>query len=78
MNGARPPARVDTQEMEQPKPIITADQILLYGNRQSRLIHLEANVIGYFGHIFRKSAILASGASRPPIAAVRVLREVPR
>jgi hypothetical protein len=38
------------------KPIITAEQILLYGNRQSRLIHLEANVIGYFGHIFRKAS----------------------
>ena len=78
MNGLHPPASTDIQEMEQPKPIITAEQILLYGNRQSRLIHLEANVIGYFGHIFRKSGGLAGAASRPPIAAVRVLREVPR
>ncbi len=35
-------------------PLVTAEQILLYGKRQSRLIHLEANVIGYFGHIFRR------------------------
>lgn len=34
--------------------VVSAEQILLYGKRQSRLIRLEANVIGYFGHVFRK------------------------
>ena len=32
---------------------VSAEQILLYGKRSSRLIHLEANVIGYFGRLFR-------------------------
>ena len=33
----------------------SAEQILLYGKRSSRLIHLEANVIGYFGRLLRAS-----------------------
>jgi len=74
MNGAQP---TPEPQMDAP-PAVSAEQILLYGKRQSRLIRLEANVIGYFGHIFRKSDLLACRTPRPPVAAVRVSREIPR
>ena len=73
MNGVRP-----TPELPMEAPTVSAEQILLYGKRQSRLIRLEANVIGYFGHIFRKSGALTGGAPCPRVAAVRVSREIPR
>ena len=75
MNGVRPTPKLP---MEAP-PTVSAEQILLYGKRQSRLIRLEANVIGYFGHIFRKSGALASGgAPCTRVAAVSVSREITR
>jgi len=57
MNGVAP-----TEELQMEAaapPVVSAEQILLYGKRQSRLIRLEANVIGYFGHIFRSRTALA-------------------
>lgn len=51
-NGRKPQSELGDSCEE--KVTVTAEQILLYGKRQSRLIHLEANVIGYFGHIFRR------------------------
>jgi hypothetical protein len=53
-----------------PPPSATPEQIILYGKRQSRLIHLEANVIGYFGHIFRQK--LSGSAAARSVTAVRV------
>ena len=55
--------------MQQPKTPVTPEQILMYGKRQSRPIVLEANVIGYFGHIFRPSLTRRSAV---PVTAVRV------
>jgi hypothetical protein len=40
---------------------VTAEQILLYGKRQSRSLHLEANVIAYFGQLVSS---LSSGTVR--------------
>lgn len=46
-----------------PAPNVTADQILLYGNKQSRPIRLDANVIVYFADIFMKKC--AGAQTRP-------------
>ena len=46
---------------EQEKVTVTAEQILLYGKRQSRSLHLEANVIAYFGQLVSS---LSSGTVR--------------
>ena len=59
-----------------PPPAATPDQILLYGKRQSRLIHLEANVIGYFGHLFRRN-LTGRATSVRTVAAVRVSPTLP-
>ena len=40
---------------------ITAEQILVYGKRQSRSLQLDGNVVAYFGQIFQKSATLGTG-----------------
>jgi hypothetical protein len=53
-----------------PPPVTTPEQILLYGKRQSRLIHLEANVLGYFAHIFREK--LSSRTATRTVTAVGV------
>jgi hypothetical protein len=64
----------DIIQMPSP-PVATPEQILLYGKRQSRLIHLEANVIGYFGHIFREK--LSSRTVTRSITAAGVSRTLP-
>ena len=40
-----------------PAPNVTAEQILLYGNKQSRPIRLDANVIAYFADMFSKKTV---------------------
>ena len=62
--------------MREPKkpPAVTPEQILLYGKRQSRPILLEANVIGYFGHVFRKNLACRSTV---PITAGRISSPLP-
>lgn len=65
MNG-----RACLAHIHMPPPPVTPEQILLYGKRQSRLIHLEANVIGYFGHIFRQK--MSSSAAARAVTAIRV------
>jgi hypothetical protein len=58
-----------------PPPVATPEQILLYGKRQSRLIHLEANVIGYFAHIFRQK--VSSSTAARTVTAVGVSPTLP-
>jgi hypothetical protein len=55
-----------------PPPPTTPEQIILYGKRQSRLIHLEANVIGYFSHIFQSSLPSGRAPTTRTVTAIRV------
>lgn len=64
------------EHVQMPPPAATPEQILLYGKRQSRLIYLEANVIGYFGHIFRRTLTASSAAARP-VTTVRIPGALP-
>jgi len=49
---------------EMPQPQVTPEQILEYGNRQSRPLLLDVNVIAYFGQLFQMSSL---PRRRPPV-----------
>ena len=40
---------------EMDPPLVTPEQIELYGNKQQRPLLLDANVVAYFGDLFGKS-----------------------
>ena len=49
--------RPEVGSPKMPPPNVTAEQILLYGNKQSRPIRLDANVIVYFADMFSKKGV---------------------
>ena len=57
------------------KESVTAEQIILYGKRQSRSLHLEANVIAYFGQLVSSITGTTVGGS---VTRPRVLRPLPK
>jgi hypothetical protein len=59
---------------EQEKVTVSPEQILLYGKRQSRSLHLEVNVIAYFGQLVSS---LSSGTVRRSVTGTGVNRLLP-
>lgn len=56
----------------------TPEQILLYGKRQPRLIHMEANVVAYFGNLFRQNLLSSASSVRIAHAASGVSCALPK
>ena len=57
---------------------LTPEQILLYGKRQPRLIHIEANVVAYFGNLFRQNLLGSASTVRITHAASNISRALPK
>jgi hypothetical protein len=55
------------------KTTITADQITQYGKSQTRSLHLEPNVIAYFGQL-----LLGSSTVRSSVTGIRVNGALPK
>lgn len=53
---------------------VTPDQIITYGKAKSRSLHLEVNVIAYFGQILCPALLTV----RPSVTAGSVLRLLPK